>query len=141
MFREKMTVSRLSSLLGSGKLEIADETLIAIDKSADYLLKKVKESKATIYGVNTGFGSLSNIRIEESDLEELQKNLILSHACGTGKRVPEDIVRAMLCLKVWNMLFGHSGVQKETVVRMIDLFNNDILPVVYTQGSLGASGD
>lgn len=141
MFREKMTVSRLSSLLGSGKLEIADETLIAIGKSADYLLKKVKESKATIYGVNTGFGSLANIRIEESDLEELQKNLILSHACGTGKRVPEDIVRAMLCLKVWNMLFGHSGVQKETVIRMIDLFNNDILPVVYTQGSLGASGD
>lgn len=141
MFEGKMTVAKLSDLLGSGKLYVEDETLLAIDKSADYLLKKVRDSKATVYGVNTGFGSLSNIPIDEEDLEELQKNLILSHACGTGKRVPEDIVRAMLCLKVWNMLFGHSGVQKETVLRMVDLFNKDILPVVYTQGSLGASGD
>ncbi len=141
MFEGKLTVAKLSNLLGSGKLYVEDETLLAIEKSANYLLDKVRNSKATVYGVNTGFGSLSNIRIDENDLEELQRNLILSHACGTGKRVPEDIVRAMLCLKVWNMLFGHSGVQPETVLRMVDLFNEDILPVVYTQGSLGASGD
>ena len=141
MFEGKLTVAKLSNLLGSGKLYVEDETLLAIERSANYLLNKVRNSKATVYGVNTGFGSLSNIRIDEEDLEELQKNLILSHACGTGKRVPEDIVRAMLCLKVWNMLFGHSGVQPETVLRMVDLFNEDILPVVYTQGSLGASGD
>ena len=141
MFDGNLTISKLTELLNSGKLEVAEETLFSIEKSADYLLKKVRDSMATIYGVNTGFGSLSNIRIDEDDLEGLQKNLILSHACGTGKQVPEEIVRAMLCLKVWNMLFGHSGVQKETVLRMVDLFNNDILPVVYTQGSLGASGD
>jgi len=141
VFEGKLTVAKLSNLLGSGKLYVEDETLLAIEKSANYLLDKVRNSKATVYGVNTGFGSLSNIRIDENDLEELQRNLILSHACGTGKRVPEDIVRAMLCLKVWNMLFGHSGVQPETVLRMVDLFNEDILPVVYTQGSLGASGD
>ncbi|MGB0918065.1 MAG: aromatic amino acid lyase, partial [Flavobacteriales bacterium] len=141
MFDGKLTIAKLSTLLGNGRLEVSDDTIQSIEKSADYLLKKVRDSKATVYGVNTGFGSLSNIRVGEEDLEELQKNLILSHACGTGKRVPEEIVRAMLCLKVWNMLFGHSGVQKETVLRMVDLFNNDILPVVYTQGSLGASGD
>lgn len=136
-----MTVAKLSELLGSGKLSVDDSTLDVIQRSADYLLNKVKTSDKAVYGVNTGFGSLSNIRIENHELEELQKNLILSHACGTGKRVPDDIVRAMLCLKVWNMLFGHSGVQKTTVLRMIDLFNEDVLPVVYTQGSLGASGD
>ncbi len=141
MFKDRLTVDKLSELLGSGKLHVDSETLSSIQKSADYLMTKVHETKAVIYGVNTGFGSLSDIRIEDDGLEELQTNLILSHACGTGKRVPNDIVRAMLCLKVWNMLAGHSGVQKETVLRMVDLFNNDILPVVYSQGSLGASGD
>jgi histidine ammonia-lyase len=141
VFEGKMTISKLSDLIDSGNLYVEEETLSVIENSADYLFKKVRDSKATVYGVNTGFGSLSNVAIDESNLEELQKNLILSHACGTGKRVPEDIVRAMLCLKVWNMLFGHSGVQKETVLRMVELFNKDILPVVYTQGSLGASGD
>jgi len=141
MFKDKLTVAKLSALIDKGKLTIEDETLNSIQQSADYLLKKVRQTNATIYGVNTGFGSLSNIRINDDGLEELQRNLILSHACGTGKRVPDDIVRAMLCLKIWNMLPGHSGVQKETVLRLVDLFNNDILPVVYTQGSLGASGD
>ena len=95
-----MTVSRLSSLLGSGKLEIADETLIAIGKSADYLLKKVKESKATIYGVNTGFGSLANIRIEESDLEELQKNLIVPswHCHSLIVVLSNALISVLLCL-------------------------------------------
>jgi histidine ammonia-lyase len=141
VFKGKLTVAELSNLLGSGKLYVDEETLEAIQKSADYLLDKVHQTGARVYGVNTGFGSLSNLRIENEDLQELQKNLILSHACGTGKRVPDDIVRAMLCLKVWNMLYGRSGVQTETVLRLVDIFNNDILPVVYTQGSLGASGD
>ena len=136
-----MTVAKLSQLINSRKLNVSNETLDEIQRSADYLLNKVRQTNATVYGVNTGFGSLSDIRVADDGLQELQKNLILSHACGTGKRVPDDIVRAMLCLKVWNMLYGHSGVQKETVLRLIDLFNNDILPVVYTQGSLGASGD
>lgn len=141
MFKGKLTVTKLSKMLGSGKLFVEDETLEVIERSAEYLYRKVNTSKATIYGVNTGFGSLSNIRIEDDELEELQSNLILSHACGTGKRIPDNIVRAMLCLKVWNMLYGNSGVQKETVLRLVDHFNQDVLPVVYTQGSLGASGD
>lgn len=141
MFKGKLTVVKLSKMLGGRKLYVEDETLISIEKSANYLHEKVNSSKAIIYGVNTGFGSLSNIRIEDDELEELQSNLILSHACGTGKRVPDNIVRAMLCLKVWNMLYGNSGVQKETVLRLVDHFNQDVLPVIYTQGSLGASGD
>ena len=138
---DRLTIANLSELLGSGNLDIWKSSLAKIERSADYLEKRLNSTKETIYGVNTGFGSLSNIRIEDEGLEELQSNLILSHACGTGKRVPDNIVRAMLCLKVWNMLYGNSGLQKETVLRLVDHFNHDVLPVIYTQGSLGASGD
>lgn len=138
---DKLTVASLSELLGSGNLDIWKSSLDKIEKSASYLEERLGKTNETVYGVNTGFGSLSNIRIEDDGLEELQSNLILSHACGTGKRVPDNIVRAMLCLKVWNMLYGNSGVQKETVLRLVDHFNNDVVPVIYTQGSLGASGD
>ena len=138
---DKLTVASLSQLLGSGNLDIWKSSLDKIEKSASYLEERLGKTNETVYGVNTGFGSLSNIRIEDDGLEELQSNLILSHACGTGKRVPDNIVRAMLCLKVWNMLYGNSGVQKETVLRLVDHFNQDVLPVIYTQGSLGASGD
>jgi histidine ammonia-lyase len=138
---DRLTIANLSELLGSGNLDIWKSSLEKIEKSSTYLEERLGRTKETVYGVNTGFGSLSNIRIEDEGLEELQSNLILSHACGTGKRVPDNIVRAMLCLKVWNMLYGNSGVQKETVLRLVDHFNNDVLPVIYTQGSLGASGD
>lgn len=138
---DRLTIANLSELLGSGNLDIWKSSLDKIEKSSSYLKERLGRTNETIYGVNTGFGSLSDIRIEDEGLEELQSNLILSHACGTGKRVPDNIVRAMLCLKVWNMLYGNSGVQKETVLRLVNHFNNDVLPVIYTQGSLGASGD
>lgn len=138
---DRLTIESLSELLGSGNLDIFKSSLDKIEKSSGYLKHRLDRTNETIYGVNTGFGSLSNIRIEDDGLEQLQSNLILSHACGTGKRVPDNIVRAMLCLKVWNMLYGNSGVQKDTVLRLVDHFNNDVLPVIYTQGSLGASGD
>ena len=138
---DRLTIANLSELLGSGNLDIWKSSLDKIEKSASYLEERLSKTNEKVYGVNTGFGSLSNIRIEDEGLEELQSNLILSHACGTGKRVPENIVRAMLCLKVWNMLYGNSGVQKETVLRLVEHFNQDVLPVIYTQGSLGASGD
>lgn len=141
MREEKLTIQALTNLLNSKHLEVPQEAIDRIEKSSAFLENRVKRTRETIYGVNTGFGSLSEIRIDDSGLEELQSNLLLSHACGTGKRVPEDIVRSMLCLKVENMLYGNSGVQKDTVLRIIDHFNQDVLPVVYTQGSLGASGD
>ena len=141
MFNERLTVQKLSELLGSGKLQINAESIQLINQSSDYLKNRIAQTGETIYGVNTGFGSLSDIRIEDDGLERLQSNLILSHACGTGKRVPDNIVRAMLCLKVWNMLYGNSGVNSDTVTRLVDHFNEDVLPIVFTQGSLGASGD
>jgi histidine ammonia-lyase len=106
-----------------------------------YLDEKSKHIKAPIYGVNTGFGSLCNTIIADDDLSTLQENLLLSHACGMGEEVPGHLVKLMLLLKIRGVLYGYSGVQPQTVELMIALYNHDIVPVVYTQGSLGASGD
>ena len=103
--------------------------------------EKIKNSQDLIYGVNTGFGSLCNHKISESDLEKLQRNLVVSHACGIGDEVPQDIVKIMLLLKIQSLSYGHSAVQLETVNRLIEMFNNNILPVIFQLGSLGASGD
>ncbi|WP_396195551.1 histidine ammonia-lyase, partial [Flavobacterium sp.] len=96
---------------------------------------------APIYGINTGFGSLCNVKISNEHLSQLQENLVKSHACGTGEEVPQEIVKLMLLLKIQSLSYGHSGVQLQTVERLVDFYNHDILPVIYTQGSLGASGD
>ncbi|PZF72840.1 histidine ammonia-lyase [Taibaiella soli] len=95
----------------------------------------------TYYGINTGFGSLCNVRIEDNELSQLQENLVCSHACGMGDEVPVEIVRWMLLLKVHGLSQGYSGVRKEIVQRLVDFYNLGIIPVVYEQGSLGASGD
>lgn len=113
----------------------------AVKRSHAYLRDRLKRSDAPIYGVNTGFGSLENTRIPKDQLTQLQRNLVMSHACGSGDPVPADVVRAMLVMKVQNMAFGHSAVAPATVQRLIDLYNADVLPVVYERGSLGASGD
>lgn len=123
------------------KLKLSDEATLNIIKSREYLISKIKNNNEPIYGINTGFGSLCNVIIAEKNLSKLQENLVMSHACGTGDLVPKPIVKLMLFLKVQSLSFGYSGVQLETVLRLIDFYNNDILPVVYTQGSLGASGD
>ena len=101
----------------------------------------METQKEPIYGITTGFGSLCNISIDKDQLSQLQKNLVMSHACGTGERVPAEIVKLMLLLKIQSLSYGNSGVQLETVQRLVDFFNNDVLPVVFQQGSLGASGD
>lgn len=122
-------------------LSLSEESKAAIAKCREYLDRKAIESPTPIYGVTTGFGSLCNISIENDQLSALQKNLVMSHACGTGDRVPTEIVRIMIMLKVQSLSYGHSGVQVATVERLIDMFNNHYSPVVYQQGSLGASGD
>ncbi|NNK73336.1 MAG: histidine ammonia-lyase [Flavobacteriaceae bacterium] len=106
-----------------------------------YLEKRLRDRDRPFYGINTGFGSLHNVKISDENLSKLQRNLMLSHACGTGGYVPLEIVKIMLWSKIRSLSFGHSGVQLETVQRLIDFYNNDLFPVVYTQGSLGASGD
>lgn len=123
------------------KLSLSFEAREAIVNGRAYLDNKLATNKGPIYGINTGFGSLCNVIISDNDLNQLQENLVLSHACGTGDEVPIDIVRLMLFLKIQGLSYGNSGVCIETVERLIDLYNCDIIPVVYQQGSLGASGD
>ncbi|MGK4569047.1 histidine ammonia-lyase [Flavobacterium sp. 3HN19-14] len=123
------------------KLELSEEAKVNIQKCRDYLDNKMTSHNEPIYGINTGFGSLYNIKISNENLSQLQENLVKSHACGTGEEVPQDIVKIMLLLKIQSLSYGNSGVQLLTVERLVDFYNNDILPVIYEQGSLGASGD
>lgn len=128
---------------------IIDKKPLALSSSAqekiincrNYLDEKIATSVDPVYGVNTGFGSLYNKNISKSDLTTLQENLVKSHACGTGDEVPENIVRLMLFLKIQSLAYGHSGVQLETIERLIRFYNEGVYPVVYEMGSLGASGD
>lgn len=112
-----------------------------ITKCRKYLDEKINNLDASYYGINTGFGFLQNVQIDKTQLEDLQRNLIQSHACGMGDEVPKDIVKLMIAFKIKSLSYGYSGVQTETVERLMDMYNNDMLPVIYTQGSLGASGD
>src|SRR5690554_1763796 len=123
------------------KLALSEEAQLNIKKSKDYLVNKMKDNETPVYGINTGFGSLCNVKISADNLSKLQENLVMSHACGTGELVPKPIVKLMLLLKIQSLSYGNSGVQLETVERLIDFYNNEVLPVIYTQGSLGASGD
>jgi histidine ammonia-lyase len=123
------------------KLKLSEDSIAKIKACKSYLDNKLANNKKPMYGINTGFGSLYNVKISDKDLTKLQENLVMSHACGTGDRVPESVVKVMLLLKIQSLSYGHSGVQLKTVERLIDFFNHDIFPFVFTQGSLGASGD
>ena len=122
-------------------LALSEEAIANINKCREYLDHKMQTETNPIYGINTGFGSLYSVKISTEDLTTLQENLMKSHACGTGDEVPHSIVKIMLLLKIKSLCYGNSGVQLVTVERLIDFYNHNILPVVYTQGSLGASGD
>lgn len=131
----------LDAVLSGIHLELNKASREKTIRCYEYLHGKIDRSENPIYGVNTGFGSLCNTVIPEHQLEELQKNLLISHACGMGDEVNTDIVNLMLVLKVLSLSKGHSGVQIKTVEKLLDLYNQQITPVVYEQGSLGASGD
>ncbi len=113
----------------------------SIDKCRKYLDEKLNSSDELFYGINTGFGFLQNVQIDKQQLRTLQSNLLLSHACGMGEEVPAEIVKLMMMLKIKSLSYGYSGIGIEVVKRLMDMCNNDVLPVIYTQGSLGASGD
>ena len=121
-------------------IELSEDAISKIQSCRSFLDDKTNQNNP-IYGINTGFGSLCNESISSDKLEDLQINLVVSHACGFGDEVPASIVKLMLFLKVQSLSYGFSGVQLETVNRLIDFYNNDIFPVIYQQGSLGASGD
>lgn len=137
-----LSIDKLQEIVEKGyKLELSEESKALILKCRKYLDDKMKTQKEPIYGVSTGFGSLCNISVSSEDLSTLQRNLVMSHACGVGERVPNEIVKLMLLLKVQSLSYGYSGAQLETIQRLVDFFNNGVFPVVYQQGSLGASGD
>ena len=137
-----LTIEKVNEIVSKGlKLELSKESEAAIVKCRKFLDSKMEDIGRPVYGVTTGFGSLCNITIPAEDLSQLQHNLVMSHACGTGETVRPEIVKLMLLLKVQSLSYGYSGVQLVTVQRLMDMFNNDVLPVVYQQGSLGASGD
>lgn len=137
-----LSLELIEDILNSGlKLELSTESKALIDKCRQYLDRKIESQQDPVYGITTGFGSLCNRTISPNDLSLLQHNLVVSHACGIGDPVDPEIVRLMLLLKAHALSLGHSGVQVETVQRLLDLFNHDCLPEVRQLGSLGASGD
>ncbi|MEO7082558.1 MAG: histidine ammonia-lyase [Flavobacteriales bacterium] len=137
-----LELAELDHILSSGNpIVLSKDAVAAVKRCHAYLRDRLKNSDAPIYGVNTGFGSLADTPVAKDKLAQLQKNLVMSHSCGTGEPVSEEIVRTMLLLKVQNMAFGHSAVALGTVQRYVDMYNADMLPVVYERGSLGASGD
>ena len=139
---ERLTIAGLKEILDSGKpVALSEELRRRIVRCREYLDRKIKDSDQPVYGITTGFGSLCDISVGGGELSQLQRNLVMSHSCGTGEQVPSEIVRLMLLLKIRSLSYGYSGVRLETVERLIDFYNNGILPVVYRQGSLGASGD
>jgi len=110
-------------------------------RASRQLLERMAAGSAAVYGVNTGFGSLCRQRIPADQLAQLQENLIISHAVGVGPAMPDEIVRWMMLLKVQALAQGHSGVQTGVVECLVAMLNADVLPIVPTRGSLGASGD
>ena len=139
---EHLSIARVREIVEKHlHLALSDDARRRIVRCREYLDRKMENPERPIYGITKGFGSLCNISVGRDDLAALQKNLVMSHACGTGERVPAEVVRLILLLKIQSLAYGHSGVQLATVERLIDFFNNDILPVIYQQGSLGASGD
>ena len=140
---KKLELQELEKFLAdeNAEVKIADPTKEIIQKGRTYLEQKLKSSQAPIYGINTGFGSLCNVIIPDDELEQLQENLVKSHACGAGDQVPDAIVKIMLYLKIRSLSYGKSGVKLETVDLLCQLLNNKIFPVILQQGSLGASGD
>ena len=139
---QKLEIEKIGEILNKNiKISLSKESTDLINHCRKYLDRKLENNQSPIYGITTGFGSLHNKTISHDQLNKLQENLVMSHACGTGPEVREDIVRIMLLLKIYGLSLGKSGIQVSTVQRLIDYFNEGIIPVIYEQGSLGASGD
>ena len=139
---ENLSFFDLQKILSeNSQLALSLDSIKKIKSCREYLDKKLEATTEPIYGINTGFGSLYNKNIPKDQLEKLQENLVMSHACGMGAEVPQEIVRLILFLKIQSLSYGYSGVQVETVERLVAMFNNNVLPTIYEMGSLGASGD
>lgn len=139
---DHLSLEKIGAIVtGDYKLSLSDSAQEQIIACRNYLDNKLKNSSHPFYGINTGFGSLHHIRISHHEIEELQQNLVMSHACGVGDEVPQEIVKLMLLLKIQSLSYGNSAIDISTVWRLIDFYNHNILPVIFQKGSLGASGD
>jgi histidine ammonia-lyase len=137
-----LDLDKIANLLQENhSLFLSESAQKKIETCRHFLDKKLETSEKPYYGINTGFGYLQNVTIDKHQITELQYNLLQSHACGVGQEIPSELVRLMLFLKIQSLSFGYSGVQVATVQRLIDFYNHGIYPVVFSQGSLGASGD
>ncbi len=137
-----ISLADISEIISENKsISLSDEAIAKIVKCRTYLEEKLTNSDQPFYGINTGFGSLCDTSIPKDKLIELQRNLVMSHACGVGEKISKEVAKLILLLKIRNLSLGYSGVKLETIQRLIDLYNNDIIPVIYEHGSLGASGD
>jgi histidine ammonia-lyase len=137
-----LSISELKRIIESNQpISLSEESKSRIQKNRAYLERKIKEKDARFYGINTGFGALCDVKINSEELEQLQENLVMSHACGMGDEVRPEVAKLMLLLKVKSFAFGYSGVSLELVERLIFFYNNDIVPIIWEVGSLGASGD
>jgi len=126
---------------GGHQVSLSPAAKARIIHCREFLDSYLEKNEEPVYGINTGFGALADTKIDEKDLGRLQVNLVRSHACGMGEELDAEIVRAMILLKIQGLSLGHSGVKLETVELLCACFNRDILPVIYSKGSLGASGD
>lgn len=136
-----LTLAQLRAILdGPVTVSLTDAAWAAVDEGAATIAAIVAEGR-TVYGVNTGFGLLANTSIAPEDLETLQKNLVLSHACGVGSLLDDNVTRLLLVLKIASLSKGASGIRRETLETLVDLVNADILPCIPSKGSVGASGD
>lgn len=138
----KLSLSKIEKIISdSYQIALSEEAINNIVSCRNYLDNKIKTHDKPIYGINTGFGSLCNTSIPDKDLEQLQENLVKSHACGMGHEVDSRIVKLMMLLKIQALSYGKSAICLETVNRLIEFYNAGLIPVVYQLGSLGASGD
>lgn len=138
---EHLSIDNILQVLNSSEqLSLSEVDWKKVKDNEDFLNKKLSSGQ-TYYGINTGFGSLCNVRISDDELSQLQENLVKSHACGMGEEIHQDIAKLLFLLKIKNMSLGYSGMSTKTLERCILLFNNGVIPVIYNQGSLGASGD
>lgn len=138
---QNLSIEQLGSILYNGeKIEIAEEAKVRVVKSRDAVERIVQQDK-TVYGINTGFGKFSDVKIAEHEVSKLQVNLIRSHACGFGEPFSEHVAKAMMVLRLNALLKGLSGIRLEVLERLLWMVNEDVIPVIPQQGSLGASGD
>jgi histidine ammonia-lyase len=139
---EKLTIAKIEELIqNKTSIALSDSAKEKIVACRKYLDDKLADNNRLYYGINTGFGSLCNVRVDDKELEDLQYKLVVSTACGIGDEMPHDIIKILLLLKIQSLSYGYSAIALNTIETLIDFYNEDILPIIYKQGSLGASGD